>query len=109
MVTEANYLLLDLFGWQAVRPLLDEASFLDFDPDLRSSHLVLLRQRFGHSMADAQQGVRDVDVRNAEVIDSTRGRADLHAHLTTTLGSPTGSAVTTAASKGERSEHDSVE
>jgi len=109
VVTEANYLLLDLFGWQAVRPLLDEASFLDFDPDLRSSHLVLRWKSFGHSVDDAQQWVRDVDLRNAEVIDATRGRAYPLVHLTTSVGNRTEPAFTTAASIGERPEHGSVE
>ena len=109
MVTEGNYLLLDRFGWQAVRPLLDEVWFLDIDPELRSHRLVLRRQSFGHSVADAQQWVRDVDARNAEVIDATRGRADLLVHLTTTLGSPAGSALGTASSIGERPEHGVVE
>jgi hypothetical protein len=109
VVTEANDLLRDRCGWQAVRPLLDEVSFLDIDPELGSGHLVLGRQSFGHGVADAQKWVRGVDGRNAEVIDSARGRADLHAHLTTTLGSPTGSAVTTVSAVGERPERDSVE
>jgi hypothetical protein len=45
VVTEAHNLLLDRFGWQAVRPLLDEASFLfqDIDPELRSSQVTSFR------------------------------------------------------------------
>ncbi len=105
VVTEGNYLLLDRFGWETVRPLLDEVWFLDIDPELRSNRLVLRRQSFGHSLADAQQWVRDVDTRNAEVIDATRGRADLLVYLTTTLGSPAGSTLGTASSIGERPEH----
>jgi hypothetical protein len=53
--------------------------------------------------------VGDGNARNAKVIDSARGRADLHFHLTTTLGNPTGSSVTTAASIRERPEHGSAE
>jgi pantothenate kinase len=109
VVTEGNYLLLNRFGWQAVRPLLDEVWFLDIDPEVRSNRLVLRRQSFGHSVVDAQQWVRDVDTRNAEVIDTTRGRADLLVHLTTTLGSAAGSAPGTASSIGERPEHGVVE
>jgi hypothetical protein len=54
VVTEATNLLLDRFGWRTVRLLQDKVSFLDGDQELRSSHLVLRRQRFGHSVADAQ-------------------------------------------------------
>ena len=64
VVTEGNYLLLERFGWQAVRPLLD---------------------------------------------DATRGRANLLVHLATTLGSPSGSATTTASSMSERPDHGSVD
>ena len=111
VVTEANDLLLDRIGWQAVRPLPDEVPFLfqDIDPELRSKRLVLRRQSIGNSVADAQQWVRDADARNARAIDSARGRADILVHLTTTLGSPAGSAFTTASSIGERPEHGSVE
>jgi hypothetical protein len=109
VVTEAYDLLLDRFGWQAVRPLLDEVPFLAIDPELRSSRLVPRRPSVGHSVAAAQQWVRDADACNAEVIDSTPGRTDLHVHLTTTLGCPAGSAFTTASSIAERPEHDSLE
>jgi len=54
VVTEANDRLLDRCGWQAVRPHLDEVSFLDVDPELRSCQLVLRRQSVGHSATDAQ-------------------------------------------------------
>lgn len=98
VVTEGNYLLLDRLGWQAVRPLLDEVWFLDVDPELRSQRLVLRRQGFGESVADAEQWVRDVDRRNAEVIETTRGRADLIVQLMTAPEGPAGTVPGTAAS-----------
>jgi pantothenate kinase len=103
VVTEGNYLLLDRLGWEGVRPLLDEVWFLDIDTERRSQRLILRRQSFGHSVADAEQWVRDVDGRNAEVIEATRGRADLIVHLTTPLGR--------VASDGEQAgaDHDRVD
>ena len=111
MVKEGNNLLLNRSGWRAVRPLLDEVWFFiqDIDLEPRSSRLVLQRQSFGQSVADPQEWVRDVDARNAEVIDANRGRADILVHLAATLGSITGSACRTASSIGERPEHGSVE
>jgi hypothetical protein len=111
VVKEDNDLLLDRFGWRAVRPLLDEVWFFiqDIDLEPRSSRLVLQRQSFGQSVADPQQWVCDVDARNAEVIDANRGRADILVHLAATLGNLTGFACRTASSIGERPDHGSVE
>jgi hypothetical protein len=96
VVKEGNDLLLNRFGWQAVRPLRDEVWYLIqvIDPEPRSSRLVLQRQSFGHS---------------AEVTDANRGRADILVHLAATLGSLTGSACRTTSSIGERPDHGSVE
>src|SRR5215203_1124591 len=60
-------------------------------------------------VADELQWVRDVDARNAEVIDATRGRADILVHFAATLGSPTESAFRTASSIGERQDHGNAE
>lgn len=86
VITEGNYLLHDGLGWQEVRQQLDEVWFLDVAPELRAERLVLRRQSFGHSVADATAWVRDVDERNAAVVEATRNRADLVVHVTSHLG-----------------------
>lgn len=85
IITEGNYLLLEDHGWNAVRRTLDEVWFLDIDPALREHRLVLRRQQFGHTAADARNWVAKVDEKNAAITDTTRDRADLVVHLTTHL------------------------
>lgn len=94
VITEGNYLLLDVHGWGAVRNCLDEVWFLDVDPVLRERRLVLRRQLFGHSVADAQSWVSSVDEKNAATTSATRGRADFVVHLTTLLGTQAPAAAT---------------
>ena len=83
MITEGNYLLLDSDGWEAVRSCLDETWYLDIDPELREHRLLMRRQSFGESTANARAWVRGVDEANASIVESTRGRADLLIHLRT--------------------------
>ena len=77
VLTEGNYLLLPEDPWNRVRPLLDEAWYLDIDGDLRYSRLVERHVRFGKSRAAAEAWVRTVDEPNAARIRPTADRADL--------------------------------
>ena len=77
VVTEGNYLLLDRGHWKAVRPLLDEAWYVDVDPVLRTQRLVARHMRFGRDEEAARNWVQQTDEPNAVLIDSTRHRADL--------------------------------
>ena len=86
VITEGNYLLLDAHGWEAVHSCLDEAWYLDIDPQLREHRLLMRRQSFGESTANAWAWVRGVDEANASIVESTRGRADLIIHLRTEQG-----------------------
>jgi pantothenate kinase len=83
VITEGNYLLLEGHGWEAVRSCLDEVWYLDIDPELREQRLLMRRQSFGESAAEARVWVRGVDEANASIVESTRGRADLLIHLRT--------------------------
>jgi pantothenate kinase len=77
VITEGNYLLLERGHWKAVRPLLDEAWYVDVDPDLRRQRLVDRHIRFGRDEEAARKWVERTDEPNAVLIDSTRSRADL--------------------------------
>ena len=77
VVTEGNYLLLERGHWKAVRPLLDEAWYVDVDPELRRQRLVDRHIRFGRDEDAARKWVQQTDEPNAVLIDSTRDRADL--------------------------------
>jgi pantothenate kinase len=82
VITEGNYLLLDRGHWKAVRPLLDEAWYVDLDPDVRRQRLVHRHVQFGRDEAAARNWVQHTDEVNAALIESTRARADLVFRLT---------------------------
>lgn len=72
VVTEGNYLLL----WDEVRPLLDEAWFVETDEATRLERLIARHVEFGKTPEAAREWVMRSDQRNAEVIAPTRARAD---------------------------------
>jgi pantothenate kinase len=77
VITEGNYLLLEHGHWKGVRPLLDEAWYVDVDPELRRQRLVTRHVKFGRDEDAARNWVRQTDDVNAALIDLTRERADL--------------------------------
>jgi pantothenate kinase len=77
VVTEGNYLLL----WDEVRPLLDEAWYVEMDEETRLRWLIARHVEFGKTPAEAEAWVMRSDQANAEVVASTRGRADLVVRL----------------------------
>jgi pantothenate kinase len=72
VVTEGNYLLL----WDDIRPLLDEAWFVEADEAARLERLIARHVEFGKTPDAAREWVMRSDQRNAEVIAPTRRRAD---------------------------------
>lgn len=76
VVTEGNYLLLDLPGWRKARQQLDEVWFVDVDPELRRRRLVERHVRFGKAPGDAEEWVLRVDEPNAALVDATKEAAD---------------------------------
>jgi pantothenate kinase len=78
VVTEGNYLLVDAPPWARVRPLLDEAWYIEpGDDPARVSRLIDRHVAFGRSVDAAREWVLRSDERNAELIARTAGRADL--------------------------------
>ncbi len=77
VVTEGNYLLIDDGAWARARSCLDEVWFLSPPDDVRQHRLVLRHQAFGKSPEEARAWALGTDQRNAELIESTAGRADL--------------------------------
>jgi pantothenate kinase len=77
VVTEGNYLLLDLGDWPRVRRQLDEVWFCDLDAEERLGRLIARHERFGKDHDAAVAWVMDTDQRNADLIDHTRQYADL--------------------------------
>lgn len=80
VLTEGNYLLLDDVGdreWSAVRKLLDECWYLDAARELLEHRLLRRHIRGGRTPAAARTKVHESDLRNADLIDTTKARADL--------------------------------
>lgn len=77
VVAEGNYLLVDDAPWSGVRPLLDEAWYVDLDDDVRVTRLIERHVQFGRSPAAARAWVLRSDEANARLVEATRGRADL--------------------------------
>ncbi|MFJ3660194.1 nucleoside/nucleotide kinase family protein [Streptomyces sp. NPDC090119] len=77
VVTEGNYLLLREGSWAGVRPLLDEVWYCEVDEPERVRRLVARHVEFGKEHTAAVAWVLGTDQRNAELIATTRDRADL--------------------------------
>ncbi|MFE8945212.1 nucleoside/nucleotide kinase family protein [Streptomyces sp. NPDC007856] len=77
VVTEGNYLLLTEGSWARVRPCLDEVWFCETDEDQRIRRLIARHEEFGKDHETAAAWVLGTDQRNAELVATTRGRADL--------------------------------
>ena len=77
VVTEGNYLLLDVPGWRDVRPLLDEAWLLVADDEVRTAHLVERHVAHGRTDEAARAWVLAVDEPNAALVARASGHADL--------------------------------
>jgi pantothenate kinase len=76
VVTEGNYLLLECDAWPAARACLDAVWFLAPDTDVRHARLVRRHEAHGKSPEDAVFWAFGSDERNAQLIESTSGRAD---------------------------------
>jgi pantothenate kinase len=76
VVTEGNYLLLDRPGWRQVRPLLDEAWYVDAPRAVLRERLLARASAGGRTEAEAVSHVDESDLRNAELVAATKAAAD---------------------------------
>ena len=77
VLTEGNYLLVESGRWPEVAAELDEVWFCDPRPDVRLTQLVARHVTFGKAPDHAQAWVAAVDEPNAQLVETTRARADL--------------------------------
>ncbi|MFF4037868.1 nucleoside/nucleotide kinase family protein [Streptomyces sp. NPDC001816] len=77
VVTEGNYLLLAEGSWARVRSCLDEVWYCEIDEQERIRRLVARHEEFGKEREAAVAWVLGTDQRNADLIATTRDRADL--------------------------------
>lgn len=81
VVTEGNYLLVETGPWAEIRDLLDEVWYLELDETVRLDRLTARHIAYGRPPAVAEARARGPDQRNAELIATTRSRADLVVRL----------------------------
>jgi pantothenate kinase len=82
VITEGNYLLVDTPPWSRVRPLLDQVWYCRAPAeDVRVERLIARHIAFGKEPDFARAWVVGSDERNAELIATTVGRADLLVEL----------------------------
>ena len=83
VVTEGNYLLVEAYGWAPVRGLLDEVWYVDCEDGLRLDRLIRRHEQFGKPPAAARAWALGTDQRNANLIATTRGKADVTVRIVT--------------------------
>ncbi len=76
VVTEGNYLLLDVDAWPRARRHVDEVWFLAPDTDIRHERLLRRHLSYGKTPQEASFWTLGSDERNAELITSTAVHAD---------------------------------
>jgi pantothenate kinase len=77
VIVEGNYLLATGDGWERVRSLLDEVWFLAPAETVRMARLIGRHMQFGRDRGEAEERSTGSDQFNADLIASTRLRADL--------------------------------
>jgi pantothenate kinase len=77
VVTEGNYLLLNVPPWDGIRDLLDEAWFVHLNDTERQRRMVARHLRHGHHQTDAEARTFGTDERNARLVNSAPNSPDL--------------------------------
>jgi pantothenate kinase len=77
VITEGNYLLVDQEPWASLRELLDEIWFVDTDDPTRLERLITRHTAYGKTLDEARAWSLGTDEHNAQLVSTTRGRADL--------------------------------
>jgi len=76
VITEGNYLLYDEGGWRDVASLLTESWYVDVDDALRLERLVDRHHFYGKDRQTAIDWAHGTDEKNAQLVESTKSRAD---------------------------------
>jgi pantothenate kinase len=81
VVVEGNYLLIPEEPWSQLHGLFDEVWYCETDEATRLANLIARHQAYGKSQQDARRWALGPDQRNAELIATTRPRADVIARI----------------------------
>ena len=81
VVIEGNYLLVPDQPWGKLSTVFDEIWYCERDENLRIADLIARHRAYGKSDEDARRWVFESDQKNAQLIQTTRSRADLIVQL----------------------------
>ena len=81
VLTEGNYLLVEDGPWEGMQSLLDETWYVEVDETVRIERLVARHSAFGKTPEQARRWSLNSDRTNAELVLTTRHRADLVVRL----------------------------
>lgn len=81
VITEGNYLLYDKDGWEKVADNLTESWYVQVDDTLRLERLVKRHHHYGKDLDAATAWAHGTDERNAQLVEKTKGKADVIIHL----------------------------
>ncbi|MFC7218468.1 nucleoside/nucleotide kinase family protein [Streptomyces polyrhachis] len=76
VVTEGNYLAVDLPAWRAARALMAEVWYVEAAGALRDVRLMERHTGFGRGPGASREWIDSNDAPNAELVAATRGRCD---------------------------------
>ena len=77
VITEGNYLLLDMHPWRQIRDLLDAVWYLDIDKAVRVKRLIARHMEFDKTPEAARAWAEGSDQRNADIVVASAHRAAL--------------------------------
>ncbi len=83
VITEGNYLLLDLPPWSRIRELLSLSIYLELDERTRLDRLIRRHVEFGKTQEHAERHVQESDQVNAHLIAGSKHHADFVVDLET--------------------------
>ncbi len=76
VLTEGNYLLLDMPPWNRIKDLLSMSVYIDVDDELRLERLIRRHVEFGKTQEHAERHVAESDQVNAHLVAESRRHAD---------------------------------
>jgi pantothenate kinase len=76
LIVEGLWLLYDQSGWEAIRPLLDYAFFIDSDKELAKAPVLKRHMTGGRTLEEASRHYQDVDGKNSDLVLTTKNKAD---------------------------------
>jgi pantothenate kinase len=88
VLVEGNYLLVPAAPWGEVRSLLDEVWYCEPDEGVRLANLIARHRSYGKSRYEARRWALGPDQQNAELVFTTRSRADIVVVLEGGLAAP---------------------